>query len=193
MAAKLTAILGSCKRTGRWKIRPHTKALVLFGNCKIDYRDAYADDDLEEIKLDVLCLFGRAVFTLPPGTNVQPSSVSVLSSSNFEVEATSETSELPSIKMEAITIFGKCRVHTFEDTSVEDIAEEVIAAEASAFFEPTADENNRDRSPAPELESALPPLLPPPAPLLPPTEIAVGEPAALESSPNATPEPDAGT
>ncbi len=114
MAAKLTAVLGNCKRTGRWKIRSHTKALVLFGNCKIDYRDAYADDDLEEIKLDVLCLFGRAVFILPPGANVQPSAVSLLSSSKFDVKVTTDTSDLPSITMETTTIFGMCRVQTIE-------------------------------------------------------------------------------
>lgn len=115
MAAKLTAVLGNCKRTGRWQIRSHTKALVLFGNCKIDYRDAYADDDLDEIKLDVLCVFGRAVFILPPGANVQPSAVSLLSSSKFDVKVTNVESDLPSIKMETTTVFGMCRVETIEE------------------------------------------------------------------------------
>lgn len=165
MAAKLTAVLGNCKRTGRWKIRSHTKALVVFGNCKIDYRDAYADDELDDVRLDVFCLFGRAVFILPPGANVQPSAVSVLSSSKFDVEVTNVEADLPSIKMETTTIFGMCRVQTIDDQAeVEEAAEEGVELAA----EPTG-----DRSPAPELETALPPRLP--SPMLPPTEIAMGD------------------
>lgn len=133
--AKLTAVLGNCKRVGRWKIRPTTKALVLFGNCSIDYTDAYADDDLEEIKLDVLCLFGRAVFTLPAGANVQPSAVSLLSSSKFEVEEIEQTCELPIIKMESTTVFGVCRVVTADE--VEGLAlHEPPAGEEPVMAEP---------------------------------------------------------
>ncbi len=166
MAAKLTAVLGNCKRTGRWKIRSHTKAFILFGNCNIDYRDAYADDELEEIRLDVLCLFGRAVFILPPGADVQPSAVSLLSSSKFDVEVTDVDAGLPSIKMETTTIFGMCRVQTI-DRGPFDEGSPLDQSESSI-------KSNGDRSPAPELESALPPRLPPPA--LPPTEIAMGDP-----------------
>ncbi len=154
MAAKLTAVLGNCKRTGRWKIRPNTRALVVFGNCKIDYRDAYANEDLEEIKLDVLCVFGRAVFLLPPGASVQPSAVSMCSSSRFEVEATSLDSDLPSIKLASTTVFGMCRVQTIHDendgTSAVPIAEDA--------------RDLRDLRTPPTADSMLPPLLPPPIP-----------------------------
>lgn len=154
MAAKLTAVLGNCKRTGRWKIRPNTKALVVFGNCKIDYRDAYADEDLEEIKLEVLCVFGRAVFLLPPGASVQPSAVSMFSSSSFEVEVTSVSSDLPSIKLESTTVFGMCRVQTVHVES--DVSSPSPIAED--------ERDQRDLSAPPEVESMLPPLLPPPIP-----------------------------
>lgn len=154
MAAKLTAVLGNCKRTGRWKIRPNTKALVVFGNCKIDYRDAYADEDLEEIKLDVLCVFGRAVFLLPPGASVQPSAVSMFSSSSFEVEVTGLSSDLPNIKLESTTVFGMCRVQTVHVEN--DATLPVLVAEDEQI--------SHDLSAPPAVESMLPPLLPPPIP-----------------------------
>lgn len=169
-AAKLTAVLGNCKRVGRWKIRPSTKALVVFGNCSIDYTDAYADDDLEEIKLDVLCLFGRAVFTLPEGASVQPSSVSMLSSSKFDVEQNDVPSDLPIIKMQSTTVFGFCRVQT----ATEDLLELEAPSEHEqpedlappVFATPDPSPDAPANTPEPQPDEAAAPLVPPTPPPL---------------------------
>lgn len=189
-AAKLTAVLGNCKRVGRWKIRSTTKALVVFGNCSIDYTDAYADDDLEEIKLDVLCLFGRAVFTLPEGASVQPSSVNMLSSSKFDVEQTDAPSDLPIIKMQTTTVFGFCRVQTgtedlldLEAPSEEEQPEDLAPPASSvAKSEPAAS------APDPSASRQAPPLVAT-APLVPPTPPPLNLPAEPLTTIPPMPEP----
>lgn len=189
-AAKLTAVLGNCKRVGRWKIRSTTKALVVFGNCSIDYTDAYADADLEEIKLDVLCLFGRAVFTLPEGASVQPSSVNMLSSSKFDVEQTDTPSDLPIIKMQTTTVFGFCRVQTgsedlldLDAPSVDEQPEDLAPPRSSVTMsepDPSA--------PDPVMTRQAQPLAAP-APLVPPTPPPLNLPAEPLTTIPPMPEP----
>ena len=113
-AAKLTAIFGSSRRLGRWKIATKSEALVIFGRCHVDFREAYADPDAETISLKIFCLFGSIALVLPEGVSVQPSVVSVLSSSRFEVDATGATSDLPPIELVSTTLFGRCHATTFE-------------------------------------------------------------------------------
>ncbi|HEU4793347.1 MAG TPA: DUF1707 domain-containing protein, partial [Nitrolancea sp.] len=39
-APKITAILGSNSRTGRWRVAGETEAVSILGECKLDLRDA---------------------------------------------------------------------------------------------------------------------------------------------------------
>lgn len=120
MPAKLTALLGACKRQGRWKVSSQTNALVLFGNCYIDYREAYADDDLETMKLKVLCLFGNATFIVPEGADIQPSVVSLLAATAFDVPEVEVEPPLPTLIIETTTVLGRCRVLTTPPSEASD-------------------------------------------------------------------------
>lgn len=112
MPAKLTAVLGACKRRGRWKVSAQTNAFVLLGHCHIDYREAYADLDMEKMKLKVTCLLGNATFIVPEGSDIQPSAVSLLASTAFDVPEVDVEAPLPTLVIETTTVLGRCRVLT---------------------------------------------------------------------------------
>ena len=112
MPAKLTAVLGACKRRGRWQVSNQTTAFVLFGHCYIDYREAYADDEVEKMKLKVTCILGNATFIVPEGADVQPSVVSLLASTGFDVPQVDGEPPLPTLVIESTTLLGRCRVLT---------------------------------------------------------------------------------
>lgn len=120
-AAKFTAIFGTSRRVGRWKVAKKSEALILFGRCHVDFRDAYADPEVETISLKMFCLFGSATVILPEGASVQPSVVSVLSSSRFDVDAAAPEAELPPLVFASTTVFGRCHASTVrEDDEVAD-------------------------------------------------------------------------
>lgn len=112
MAAKLTAVLGSYRRRGRWRVAPRTTAVVLFGHCHVDYRDAFVEEEVENLRLSVLCLFGSATFIVPEGSDVVPSVVSLLASTDFDVPEVELASPLPAMFIESTTLLGRCRVTT---------------------------------------------------------------------------------
>lgn len=112
VAAKMTALLGSCRRTGRWKIAARSAAFVFLGNCSIDYREAYVGPDDESIRLSVFCVLGRATFIVPEGSDVQPSVVSLLGSTVFDVPEVDAESPLPTLIIDSTTLLGRCRILT---------------------------------------------------------------------------------
>jgi hypothetical protein len=126
MPAKLMAVLGVCRRKGRWEVSQTTTAVVLFGHCNIDFREAFADPEIEDMKLTVLCLFGNATFLMPEGVHIRPSVVSILASTGFDVANHKRESPLPTIAMETTTLFGRCRVKIGEDAEAAhlEVAEE---------------------------------------------------------------------
>jgi len=124
MPAKLMAVLGVCRRKGRWEVSQRTSALVLFGHCHIDFREAFADPEIESMKLNVTCLFGNATFLMPEGVDIRPSVVSVLASTGFDVPNDDVEAALPTIAMETTTLFGRCRIRIEKDEV--DVASEII-------------------------------------------------------------------
>lgn len=114
MASKVTAVLGSTARRGRWRVPGRISALVVFGRCHVDYREAFVDDDVEKLRLSVLCLFGSATFIVPEGADVIPSVVSLLASTDFEVPEVELASPFPVLMIESTTLLGRCRVVTVD-------------------------------------------------------------------------------
>lgn len=108
----MTALLGSYRRTGKWKIAARTNAIVFLGNCSIDYREAYVDVENDSIRLSVLCILGRATFIVPEGSDVQPSVVSLLASTVFDVPEVEVVPPLPTMVIESTTVLGRCRILT---------------------------------------------------------------------------------
>ncbi|MGI9608355.1 MAG: hypothetical protein ACR2P0_19655 [Acidimicrobiales bacterium] len=121
-AAKLMAVLGVCRRRGRWEISSRTNALVLFGHCFVDFRQAYTDPEVEKIKMSVTCVFGNTTFLMPHGADVKPSAMSLFASTGFEVPESATECQLPTIEMETTTLFGRTRVVIDEEDIVQNPA-----------------------------------------------------------------------
>lgn len=135
--SKLTAVLGTCRRKGRWEVSKNTSALIVFGRCHVDYRDASADPELERITIKVFCLFGAVTMIMRAGTDVRPSVVSLLASSRCDVEGGDREDEtsFPAVVLEVTTLFGRCRVVSSPE-EVEETEAEVEQRRVTDTVEP---------------------------------------------------------
>jgi len=169
------AVLGACRRQGRWEVSARTSALVIFGHCHIDFREAYADAELENMKLSVFCLFGNATFLMPEGAHVRPSVVSLLASTGFDVPPSDAESSLPTIVLESTTLFGRCRVEIATDEVATD--ESGLEVELPEAEEPREDgEPSNARRDLEEVEAKAEEAPPIPTPVQTvPVEIAADE------------------
>ena len=66
---RLSAIFGSTQRDGAWTVPRMLELKVIFGEMKLDLRDALFSSDVLEIEVDLL--FGSVLLTLPAGTRVE--------------------------------------------------------------------------------------------------------------------------
>ncbi|MGF1595949.1 MAG: hypothetical protein ACFCVK_03310 [Acidimicrobiales bacterium] len=108
--AKMLAILGRSRRTGRWRIASRSSVLAFLGSCQLDMRHSDVDD--ESLKMKVTVVLGSATFVLPDGAEVRPSGVSLLSVSSVDVPDQDERSELPVLEIEWTVVFGRLRIRT---------------------------------------------------------------------------------
>lgn len=121
--AKMLAILGRSRRTGRWRMTSRSSVLAILGAVHLDMRDAFVDDD--KLKMTVTVFLGSATFVLPQGAEVRPSGVSLLSSSSVEVPEHDEDAQLPMLEIEWLSMLGRMRVVTEHVT--QQVTEHVTA------------------------------------------------------------------
>lgn len=163
--AKMLAVLGRSRRTGRWRVAKTTNVLALLGACKIDMSDAVIDD--EQLKMKITVLFGSASIVLPEGALVQPSGISFLSSSIVDVSDDVPEGDVPTISVECMTVFGRSRIrHPNQEAASEEQVPDEVAPLAGSDDDPPG-------APAGEADTAEP-TAPEPAD----TEPAEPEPAA---------------
>ncbi|MCP3993197.1 MAG: hypothetical protein GY724_29310, partial [Actinomycetia bacterium] len=144
---KMFAILARCQRSGRWRLASRFSVLALLGACRLDLRRAIVEGERSRVKVTVF--LGSASVMLPPGAEVRPSGFSLLSASTVDIPGADETSELPLIEIEWITIFGRLRIGTEETLEKRDDPETQLDAEPA--------------KPPPVVEQAQPEPAPTPA------------------------------
>ncbi len=105
---KMLAVLGRCRRTGRWRLASKSSVLAVLGLCHLDMRDSFVDD--EQLKMTVTVFLGTATFIVPNGAEVRPSGMSLLGASTVDVPEHDDTSELPTLEIEWTSIFGRIRI-----------------------------------------------------------------------------------
>ena len=66
---RLSAIFSTTQRDGAWTVPRMLELKVIFGEMKLDLRDAHFSSDVLEIEVDLL--FGSVLLTLPAGTQVE--------------------------------------------------------------------------------------------------------------------------
>ncbi|MEM7342054.1 MAG: hypothetical protein AAF467_25665 [Actinomycetota bacterium] len=126
--AKMLAVLGRSRRTGRWRPAKTTNVLALFGGCKVDMTHAVIDE--EELKMTVTVLFGTATVMVPEGAVVQPSGISLLAASNVLVSDDEPDGPVPTITIEWTTVLGRLRI--FHPSMAPDLVEELPPAAVAA-------------------------------------------------------------
>ncbi len=110
--AKMLAVLGRCRRTGRWRVGRRSVVLAVLGACRLDMRSSFVEDDEDEMKMKVTVFLGSAVFILPDGAEVRPSGMSVLSVSLVDVPEHPEPSGLPTLEIEWTCVLGRLQIVT---------------------------------------------------------------------------------
>ena len=114
---RMLAVLGRCRRTGRWRLASRSTVLALLGVCHLDLRNSFVET--ERIRVKVTVLFGSATFIVPNGAEVRPSGLSLLGGSIVDVPEHEDTSELPTLEIDWISILGRIRIVTEDTIDVE--------------------------------------------------------------------------
>ncbi|HET9151465.1 MAG TPA: hypothetical protein VFN83_07075 [Gemmatimonadales bacterium] len=66
---RVSATFSQAVRNGRWTVPLLTEARAVFGEVRLDLRDAWFDTDVVEIAAHVMC--GKLAVIVPPGTQVE--------------------------------------------------------------------------------------------------------------------------
>ena len=132
--AKMSAVLGRCRRTGRWRLGARSNVLAVFGSVRLDMRHSFVEgDEPDELKMKVMVLFGSAVLILPEGAEVRPSGMSFLSAEWVDVPDHPVPSGLPTLEVEWTCVLG--RVHVVTGSVLEKAAQKKAAEERAAQAE----------------------------------------------------------
>jgi len=127
--AKMSAVLGRCRRTGRWGLGARSNVLAVLGSVRLDMRHSFVEgDEPDELKMKVTVFFGSAVLILPEGAEVRPSGMSFLSVEWVDVPDHPVPSGLPTLQVEWTCVLG--RVHVVTGSVLEKTAQEKAAADA---------------------------------------------------------------
>lgn len=78
----LAAVFSSITRGGQWVVPPVLKLKVVFGEMKLDLRDALFSSDTVEVEVDLT--FGSVLLTLPAGTHVENDTTAVFGGSKHQ-------------------------------------------------------------------------------------------------------------
>jgi hypothetical protein len=116
--AKIFSVIGGCRRSGRWLVPHETAMLTLFGRAVIDLRQARTT--AEELEFTCTSVFANVTFIVPEGAEVRPSGMAIFGSSKSVVPVSEVACELPSMAIEATTVFGRLRIRTTEEAPIED-------------------------------------------------------------------------
>jgi hypothetical protein len=128
---KMFAVLGRCRRAGKWRLGGRVTILTLFGSCDLDMRNVVVDEG--RLRINVTVLFGIARFLIPEGAEVRPSGSCVFASSVVNVPPNGERPDLPTIEIEWNCIFGRMRI-----LSPSAVTESLDVATAQPAAQPVA-------------------------------------------------------
>jgi hypothetical protein len=105
---KMLAVLGRCRRGGRWQPAAKSSVLAVLGDCHLDMRKAIVDQE-QPVKFQVTVFLGAVTFIVPPGVEIRPSGMSILAASRVAVP-TAEEASFPLIEVEWTCILGRIRI-----------------------------------------------------------------------------------
>jgi len=104
------SIFGDIVVSGRWRARDQVRVRTVFGDAKVDLREAVSDDEV----LDLRCAttFGDIVVDVPDGMEVELTGMSIFGDRRLELAPVPRIPGTPLIQVRAMTIFGDVRVRS---------------------------------------------------------------------------------
>ncbi|MCW8875874.1 MAG: cell wall-active antibiotics response protein [Kangiellaceae bacterium] len=104
---RLTSILGSSERSGRWQVPKRIKVYSLLGGTNLDFTDA--EFFHPNVTIDVTCILGNETIYVPENVNVVSKAFSVMGSVENSAPSIS-TRNAPTITIEGTVIMGGIEV-----------------------------------------------------------------------------------
>jgi|GEM_PF-2049457 len=103
----LVCVFGDVKRTGRWTVAQTTRSVTVFGDTRLDLREASLE--ASHVTIRALVLFGDLKIIVPPGVDVQVGGGLVFG--DQKVQRRSEVpSTAPRVDVEVYGAFGDVKV-----------------------------------------------------------------------------------
>lgn len=102
----MTTIFGDLKRQDRWRVRKHASSFILFGESKLDMRDAIFED--AEVDLGGFVCFGEIKILVPEGVNVRDNTSTILGETS--IKGLAPHPEGPTLTLKGTVLFGSITV-----------------------------------------------------------------------------------
>jgi len=104
------SLFGDIVVSGRWRAGDEVRVRTVFGDAKLDFRDAISDDDV--LHLYCATTFGDISLQVPDGVEVELTGLSVFGDRRLELAPVPRIPGTPLIRVHASTIFGDVRVRS---------------------------------------------------------------------------------
>ncbi|MCK2237626.1 MULTISPECIES: DUF1707 domain-containing protein [unclassified Crossiella] len=102
------SIFDDVRRSGRFTLRSGTTISAIFGDAKVDLRQAVISEPV--VELTVFSCFGDVVITLPKGINAEVNGSVVFGSERVELSGEPALPGSPLLRINARSIFGDVKV-----------------------------------------------------------------------------------
>jgi hypothetical protein len=106
---RMVAIFGGVDRTGRWRVRRHTRAFAMFGGVDLDLREAVFD--APEIEISGLFCFGGMDIKVPEGVEIRDQTVAIFGGTDTKKVDPPEPGA-PVLVLKGTVVFGGIDVKT---------------------------------------------------------------------------------
>jgi uncharacterized protein DUF1707/cell wall-active antibiotic response 4TMS protein YvqF len=107
---KERALFSTTKRQGRWRIAQRSRYSAVFGNVKLDLRDAVLPGP--EIEIEARAIFGGVEILLPEGVHVELTGKGALSGQELKLEGGAPAEGGPVIRIHHRGAFGSLYVRS---------------------------------------------------------------------------------
>ncbi len=102
----MTTIFGELKRQDQWRVHKHSNSYILFGESKLDMREAIFDDT--EVNLSGLVCFGEVKILVPEGVNVRDNTSTILGETS--IKGLAPHPDGPTLNLKGTVLFGSITV-----------------------------------------------------------------------------------
>lgn len=104
----VVGILGSAKRSGRWRVGHELHALSIMGDCKIDLREAVIDAPV--ITIEALAIMGTVEVIVPEGVAVDLEGIAIMGSKSLRMSAAPLLLGAPLVRVTGLALMGEIKV-----------------------------------------------------------------------------------